>query len=485
MTTVAIIHPNAVREIYGPLAQNFTAIEQPLWVRLIAGYLRDKGFVPTIIDAEARRIDPMVVADEIAALRPDLVVIVVAGHQPSASTQQMPGSGEVARQIKFRTPEQRILMVGDHPSALPVRTLHEEAVDYVCDGEGPMTVEGLLLGSPLPSIPGLVWRDGEQIRQNSLAPLLDLDRHLHGQTWDLFDMGLYRSHNWQRLGEAERRQPYAAIYTSLGCSFKCSFCMINVFQHTNRYRMRPPQAVVKEMAMLNRQYGVKTFKFIDELFVLNVRHYTEICRGLIASGLGGQINSWCYSRTDTVKQQHLSLLRDAGFCWLGLGVESGSENIRQSVDKGRSSNETIIATMNDIRRADINIAANFIFGLPEDDAETMQATLDLAMEINPEWANFYCAMAYPGSLLYDEAVNGGWQLPSSWSGYSQHSFDTFPLSTRHLSPAEVLRFRDDAFRVFYTSPSYQSHVLTKFGPGALAEIQEMVRVPLKRKLLGD
>ena len=69
-------------------------------------------------------------------------------------------------------------------------------------------------------------------------------------------------------------------------------------------------------------------------------------------------------------------------------------------------------------------------GLPEDDLETMQATLDMAMELNCEFGNFYSAMAYPGSPLYALALRNGWPLPEKWSGYSQHSVDALPLPTK-------------------------------------------------------
>ena len=81
----------------------------------------------------------------------------------------------------------------------------------------------------------------------------------------------------------------------------------------------------------------------------------------------------------------------------------------------------------------------------------MQRTLDLALDLNCEFANFYSAMAYPGSPLYEEAIRRGWRLPETWSGYSQHSVDTLPLPTRHISAGEVLSFRDRAFDTYFTA----------------------------------
>ena len=122
-------------------------------------------------------------------------------------------------------------------------------------------------------------------------------------------------------------------------------------------------------------------------------------------------------------------------------------------------------------------------GLPEDDADTMRATLDMAVELNCEFANFYSAMAYPGSPLYALAVRQGLPLPRTWAGYSQHARDTLPLPTRYVPAREVLRFRDEAFHAYYTAPRYLEMVTEKFGPATAAEIRRMTAMRLERDLL--
>ena len=109
-------------------------------------------------------------------------------------------------------------------------------------------------------------------------------------------------------------------------------------------------------------------------------------------------------------------------------------------------------------------------------------TLDLAIEANCEFANFYCAMAYPGSKLYTMALEKGWELPDSWIGYSQHSFETKPLRTDVLTSAEVLKFRDEAFMSYFKNPRYLALVEKKFGPTVLRHIEQMTQIQLKRKL---
>ena len=110
---------------------------------------------------------------------------------------------------------------------------------------------------------------------------------------------------------------------------------------------------------------------------------------------GYDLNIWAYARVDTVKEEMLDKLKRAGFNWLAFGIEAASERVRDNVDKSFGQEE-IFRTLEKVRAAGINVIANYIFGLPEDNLESMQATLDLALNLNCEFANFYSAMAYPG-----------------------------------------------------------------------------------------
>src|SRR5207245_3659724 len=120
--------------------------------------------------------------------------------------------------------------------------------------------------------------------------------------------------------------------------------------------------------------------------------------------------------------------------------------------------QDIVDIVKAIQAAGINVIGNFIFGLPDDTFDTMRQTLDLAKALNCEFANFYSAMAYPGSPLYNMAVRNGWELPEFWSGFSQHSYDCKPLPTERVSSAEVLRFRDNAFHEYFKYTIYHKMV---------------------------
>ena len=482
-----LINPGGRERIYQSLGGDLTAIEPPLWARLIAGYIADRGFSVGILDSEAEALGPDSVARKVEEISPRLIGMVVFGHQPSASTQQMVSAGENCRAIKNLTPQQQIIILGGHVSALPERTLQEEAVDYACNGEGPATVHQLLMalsgGQDLSTVQGLVWRQNGQIINNPPATLIkDLDADLHGNVWDLLPMDRYRAHNWQCFGNLGSRQPYASIYTSLGCPFKCTFCCINAPFGVNRYRMRSPAAVVAEIDLLYSRYGVRTIKIIDEMFVLNDAHVTAICQGLASKPYAAELNIWAYARVDTVKAERLELLRSAGIRWLALGIESGSEHVRDGAEKSFDEQD-ITEVVRAIQKAGINVIGNFIFGLPDDDLDTMRQTLNLAKSLNCEFANFYSAMAYPGSPLYSSALQQGWALPAAWSGFSQHSTDCTPLPTGRISAAEVLRFRDDAFHEYFSSNVYLDMVGRRFGVETRQHIEEMAGIRLRRQLL--
>ena len=481
---LVLVQPGSRMEVYQRLGSTLTAIEPPVWAGLMATFARARGYSVEIVDAEADDLAPAEAAGRIADLAPRLAVVVVFGHQPSASTQTMPAAGGICAALRQRAPGIPTLLVGGHVSALPERTLRDEACDFVCQGEGPHTIVGLLEalssgGKGYDQVPGLWYREGEALRSTPPAPLLDnLDRDLPQMAWDLLPVPKYRAHNWHCFGALDRRQPYASIYTSLGCPFKCTFCCINSPFGKPGYRYRGAGSVIEEIDLLVSKYGVRNIKILDEMFVLNYQHVESVCERIIERG--HDLNIWAYARVDTVKERILDRLKRAGINWLALGIESGSQHVRDGAQKtfGRAD---IAATVRAIQAAGIHVIGNYIFGLPDDDHDTMQATLDLACELNCEFANFYSAMAYPGSRLYDMAIEEGWPLPATWSGYSQHSVDTLPLPTKFVSAAEVLRFRDRAFEIYFNRPEYLQMVGRKFGPETAAHVREMASHRLERK----
>jgi len=229
--------------------------------------------------------------------------------------------------------------------------------------------------------------------------------------------------------------------------------------------------------------GIRNVKIADEMFVLRKDHFLEICKKIKEREF--DFNIWAYARIDTVRREYLDALREAGVNWLALGIESGNPVVRKDVIKGKFTEINITDLVQEIRDAGINVIGNYIFGLPEDNLDTMKDTLNMANDLNCEFSNFYCAMAYPGSGLHIQAGKEGWELPDSYQAYSQHSYEMKPLATKYISAREVVEFRDSAFNSHYNRTEYHDMIGKKFGQSTVDEIKDMTKIKLKRKILGD
>tara|TARA_R100000152_G_C6782009_1_gene217969 strand:- start:4260 stop:5750 length:1491 start_codon:yes stop_codon:yes gene_type:complete len=489
---ILLVHPNASNKIYQDLSKDFSAIEPPIWAAMIAKFLLNKGYKVDILDCEANRLNAIEAGKIIGVAKPRFVGVVVYGQQPSASTQNMVGAIELMKQVDmYGIPR---IYLGAHPSALPKKTLLDDKRAFVCEGEGPYTLDALLQvdifnEEELSTVPGLWYYDleNEEIKNTKPAPLItDLDKELPGLAWDLLPMDKYRTSNWHSWTNECDNQPFAAVYTSLGCPYKCTFCMINSPFGGSGFRYWSPEVMIKEFDKI-AEMGIKNVKIADEMFVLNPKHFMALCELLIERDYG--FNIWCYARVDTVKEKYLKTMKKAGINWVGLGIESGDVDVRQGVVKGKFQDLNIVDIVNKIHDHGINIGANYIFGLPNDTKESMQNTLDLAIALNTDWANFYCAMAYPGSKLHEEfSANNPEVLPEhsdypGWIGYSQHAYETYNLPTETLTPGEVLAFRDEAFIKYFTNSDYVSRMTDKYGATFTTELDRMLSHTLKRKFI--
>jgi anaerobic magnesium-protoporphyrin IX monomethyl ester cyclase len=484
-----LINPGSLAQVYGKLGSMLSGIEPPLWCALLSAFVREHGFSVKIIDAEVENQSPEQTAEKVAEYNPAATAVIVLGSNPSASsTPKMTAAGELLRAIKKKAPHTKTIIGGLHPSALPERTLKEEVVDFVAQGEGFYTIlqilEALKAGkNPGDShIPGLWYPWNGKVIANPSAPLVNPDE-LPLAAWDLLPMDKYRAHNWHCFEHIDQRRPYATIWTSLGCPFNCSYCNIHaLYDDKPGIRFRSPEKVIEEIDLLVKDYKIRNIKFTDELFALREDRVTRLCNLIIQRGY--DLNIWAYARVDTVNQPMLEKMKQAGIKWLAYGFESASQKVRKGVAKKTEEEQTKRA-IEMTQAAGIYIMGNFIFGLPEDDLETMQATLNMAKEYNFEYANFYIAMAYPGSQLYKDALRLGTKLPETWHGYGQYSEEAIPLPTKYLSATEVLRFRDDAFHEYFSNPRYLEMVRQKFGPEVVEHVKDMLKHRIHRFALAN
>lgn len=506
---VLFVNPDSSAKAYQGLSTVYSAIEPPTWALLLAESCRSKGFGVGILDCDAERLSLEQSVHRVEDLRPRLVVFVIYGQNPNSGTTSMIGALAMARALKIRHPEFPICFVGSHTSALPMEVLSYDCVDIVLLNEGVYALHNLLksnLGEDLQYIKGIGHkkRGSANFRTPTLNPAQStvpqgrMDIDLPGYAWDLLPyrekpLDLYRAHFWHTEFDHAKRTPFAAIYTSLGCSFGCDFCMINIVNrvdngdeidasHSKGMRFWSPEWVSREMRKLANM-GVRTLRISDEMFFLNRKYYAPILQEAIDQDFG--FNMWAYSRVDTVRKDALDLFKRAGVNWLALGVEAGNQMVRQEVSKGSFQEVNIREVSQTIGDAGINIISNFVFGFPDDTLETMQETLDLAMELNCEMTNMYPCQALPGSPMHQMAKRNGWGLPDTFEGYAFLSYECQPLPTKYLTSVQVLSFRDDAWHRYFSNPSYLALVEKKFGGQERKNVEDMAKIKLKRKLLGD
>jgi anaerobic magnesium-protoporphyrin IX monomethyl ester cyclase len=502
---ILFVHPNASKKIYQDLSKDHSAIEPPIWAAMLANHCRTRNLSTAIVDCEAERFSIEESVDTIKHLKPRVACFVVYGQQPSASSQNMQGAIDTAKLLKQSDREIITLFVGGHISGLPREVLinHPDSVDYICQNEGVYTISNFVealkgAGFNREKVKGLGYLDNDGYpvlnTPENIVPRELLSTDLPGMAWDLLpNIDKYRTAGWHSWTNDSEKSPFAALYTSLGCPFRCSFCMINIINRTNNnpdiasadsniFRYWEPEFIIKQFDQMAKM-GVKNVKLADELFVLNPRHFIKICDMLIERDYG--FNMWAYSRIDTCKPKYLEKLKAAGVNWLGLGIENPSTILRKEIHKDGFKEIRIFDVLDSIKQAGINPASNYIFGLPMDTQETMEETLNFAMENISPMVNFYCAMAYPGSPLHLTAKRKGWKLPKTYSGYSQHSYDTLNLSNDNLTSKEILSFRDDAWMKYHTNEKYLKLLESKFGLKARSNVEQTTKIKLKRKLLGD
>ena len=487
---VLLINPGGSRKrIYQDLSKEYSAVDTPFWAILTAGYLRKEGFSVQVLDANAENLD----YDETVALiqqaAPKYIAIICYSQQANVCTPIMVGVGELCRKIKEKLPLRNLILTGWHPSALPEKTLREEACDFVIQGEGFYSLKDLLSEKDFAEVRGLWWEEGGEIKHNRRPEnVADLTAELSDVAWDLLplDDDKYRAFNWMCLGDLGSRNRFVSMFTSLGCPFHCNFCAIHTTYGERRLRCWSPEWVLNQFGLLVNKYGVKNINLHDELFIFDPEHYHPIAKGIVDHGY--KLNIAAFARVDILDRlsmEELCFLKKAGFNWFKLGIETGNDEIIRKNMKGSFTSEIIRRVVRKVHDAGIELCANFMFGLPGDTLGTMQKNLDFALELQCTFPSFFCTMAIPGSDLYHSAVRNGTLLPESWLGYASQGYDFLPLPTESLSAADVVRFRDYAFHTYFSNQHYLQRVEERYGKETCDHIKGMTSIKLKRKILGD
>lgn len=241
-------------------------------------------------------------------------------------------------------------------------------------------------------------------------------------------------------------RPYTILYTSKGCPFRCSFCTVA----GTPLKMRSADHILEELRYLKERYRLRTASFFDETFTYDRKRVEVICRRLSEEGL--DIKWYCNTRAQLVDPDLLRMMRRAGCRGVSFGIESGSQRILDSVDKkitveqGRQAIEWAKA-------ARLKTFCSFILGLPGEDWSTVQETLDFVRETLPTSAQFNVAVPYPGTRLYEQ-VYGTEERDIDFRRLYQ---DEAVVGTEHLTPKDLDRAREMAYRTLYSSGRWWGH----------------------------
>jgi radical SAM superfamily enzyme YgiQ (UPF0313 family) len=395
---------------------------------------------------------------DLSAIEPPAWLVLFAGKFPGARIVDMEAEdlqpGDILPRLKGLAADRVIILAtGSHPSAHIQQTEAAQALKDLVHSSLDIEVE---FYNHLPFDPV------------KMPP----------PDWDLIPVTRYRAHNWHAWGRPDRS--YGAVFSSISCPFRCDFCCVHDFYRSG-YVQREPRLVEDDIqALVDR--GITNFKMMDELFAINNKGVHAVLDLLSSSGLGELVNIWAYARIDTVDEALLRKLRRAGILWLAYGIESGNEAIRQGAMKGRFDNRRIRDVVAMTRDAGISMVGNYMFGFWEDDMASMQETLDFARELRCEYSNFYCVTAYPGSPLYEEMKARGVDLPHRGEEFAQMSPHFKPIPTRHLGGAQVLRFRDRAFREYHLDEGYLAMMASRFGPEVAADIRDKFAIDIREKV---
>jgi len=458
------------RQSRSPCVAKGGTLYMPYYLAGAAGALEKENFKVKLIDAVAEGWTEDETINFVKQFQPEMVVL-------DTSTPSIKNDVWVAGRIKAELPSVHVNLVGTHPTNMSEECFRmSEAVDSVCVGEYDHTVRDLAKrlesGKGLKGVRGLSFREGGKIINNGPADLIkDLDelpfvsevylRHFGEEGIKKY---FYASITW----------PEIQILTARGCPYNCSFC--NAPQKGS-YRARSIGNVVEEFEFIEKKLRfVNEVMVEDETFPANKKRTLDLCDELIKRGAG--VRWSCNARVNT-DMETMKKMKGAGCRLMCVGFESVSQESLNSVTKGTTA-EMQRKFMRDCKEAGLLVNGCFILGLPTDTPETMQATIDFAKELNPNSAQFYPLMVYPGTKAFEWAKGNGFLETEEWSKWiTEEGLHSSTVSRPELSSKELLKWCNKARLEFYTNPKF----LGKMAKQAATSPREAVRIMKGGKVL--
>jgi hopanoid biosynthesis associated radical SAM protein HpnJ len=377
--------------------------------------------------------------DDVLGIAKDYDNVVMHTSVPSFKSDV-----KVAEAMKAVNPSLKIGMIGAKVAVDADKSLRDGAViDYVARNEFDFTIKEVCDERDLSGIAGLSYRNAEGvIVHNEDRPILEQMDDLPWVT------PVYkRDLKMENYFIGYLKHPYISIYTGRGCKSRCTFCLWPQTVGGHRYRTRSVENVIEEIAWAKKAFPqTKEFFFDDDTFTDDLPRAEAIAKGLGKLGV-----TWSCNAKANVPRKTLEVLKANGLRLLLVGYESGNQQILHNIKKGMRI-EVAEKFTKDCHELGIAIHGTFIMGLPGETHETIQQTIDWARKINPHTIQVSLAAPYPGTFLYNQAVENGWLDADNAELVDENGVQIAPLHYPHLSHAEIFDNVETFYKAFYFRP---------------------------------
>jgi radical SAM superfamily enzyme YgiQ (UPF0313 family) len=410
----------------------------PYTLALCAALLREKGADIRLVDltATAQSVDDLIARFDRERFEPTLIIF------PSTTPTLDADAAQIARlKARYGAP---IFCFGPHASCTPEESMQRaSAVDGMFVGEpedGILALAALDDAGQLDAVPNLTFRRGDTIvphrARGSFSGLLQAPY----PAWELLDL-----HNY-RVPLADR--PYVIVETSRGCPYSCDFCVAPIHQG-HKFREKSAKALVDEIEHCHKTYGLDYFYLWGDTVTLNVKTFGAFCDELIARRL--PIQWFGNARADNLTDPAFVARLKASGCWmLALGIETESDDTRKDMMK-RLEGQKIRLAIRNMRDAGVKSFGFFILGYPGETPANLDRTIAYAVDLDPDFANFYPAVPYPGTELYAKAKRDGLLVSEEWS---RMEYSYYLLRGNGLDEPTVMSAVNRARRRFFLRPGY-------------------------------
>lgn len=422
-------------------------IYNPLWLAYACAYAESKNIETKLYDSCAEQTNIYDTIKIIKEFNPQIIVI-------DTSTPSIKEDIHCAEEIKKSLPNVHICIVGTHPSILTDEVLNmSNAIDSIARHEFDATIvdlaKALEENRDLSTIDGISYKkNGENIHNKDRAYIEDLDEIP-------FVSKIYKKHlDINKYFFSAATLPMVMIMTGRGCPSRCFFCVYPQTFHGHKYRLRSAENVVAEFEwIVNNLPEVKSIGIEDDTFTANPERAKEICRLLIKKGINKKVKWWANTRVHT-DLELMKLMKKAGCRLIIPGFESGSQEILNNIKKGTKI-EQAIEYMKNARKAKLLVHGCFMVGNKGETKETMEKTLKFAMKLNPDSAQFFPLIPYPGTEAFYWAKENGYIKTYDYSKWlKEDGMHECVLNLPNLSSEELVSFCNYAREKFYLRPSY-------------------------------